>query len=101
MSLQHSPAGESRQPILLGLAGWRTSRGLSGAGTSHVGYNPGFPGWPPADDHRRPFWQFYRRPRDLETPLLLDGETFVVGGDDLYAAACELAEQVGIDLEDG
>ena len=30
-----------------------------------------------------------------------DGETFVVGGDDLYAAACELAEQVGIDLEDG
>ena len=28
-----------------------------------------------------------------------DGETFVVGGDDLHAAACELAEQVGIELE--
>ncbi len=28
-----------------------------------------------------------------------DGETFVVGGDDLYAAACELAEQAGIELE--
>ncbi len=28
-----------------------------------------------------------------------DGETFVVGGDDLYAVACELAEQVGIGLK--
>ncbi len=27
-----------------------------------------------------------------------DGKAFVVGGDDLYAADCELAEQVGLDL---
>ena len=29
------------------------------------------------------------------------GELFVVTGDDLYATAVELAEQVGIELEDG
>ena len=29
------------------------------------------------------------------------GETFIVNGDDPYANACELAQQVGIDLEDG
>ena len=29
------------------------------------------------------------------------GELFVVTGDDLYATAIELAEQVGIELEDG
>ena len=29
------------------------------------------------------------------------GELFVVTGDDLYTTAVELAEQVGIELEDG
>ncbi len=29
------------------------------------------------------------------TAMRDDGETFIVAGDDLYAAACELAEQVG------
>ena len=29
------------------------------------------------------------------------GESFIVRHADLYLAACELAEQVGIDLEDG
>ncbi len=29
------------------------------------------------------------------------GEAFVVRGDDLYTAAVELAQQVGIELEDG
>ncbi len=29
------------------------------------------------------------------------GETFVVRGDDLYTVAVELAQQVGIELEDG
>ena len=29
------------------------------------------------------------------------GELFVVTGDELYATAIELAEQVGIELEDG
>ena len=28
-------------------------------------------------------------------------ETFVVRGDDLYDVACELAGQVGVELEDG
>ncbi len=30
-----------------------------------------------------------------------DGETFVVSGDDLYAAACELAEMTAMELRDG
>ena len=29
------------------------------------------------------------------------GEQFIVRGADLYAAACEVAQQVGIELEDG
>ena len=29
------------------------------------------------------------------------GETFIVNGDDPYANACELAQKIGIDLEDG
>lgn len=29
------------------------------------------------------------------------GESFVVRGDDFYFAACELAERVGIELDDG
>ena len=33
---------------------------------------------------------------DLET-----GETFIVSGEDLYEVVIELAEQVGIELEDG
>jgi hypothetical protein len=33
--------------------------------------------------------------------VTMEGETFRVEGDDLYFAACVLAEQVGIDLIDG
>ena len=29
------------------------------------------------------------------------GETFIVNGDEPYANACELAQKIGIDLEDG
>lgn len=37
----------------------------------------------------------------IEAVRETSGETFVVRGEDLYRVAVELAEQVGIDLEDG
>jgi hypothetical protein len=37
----------------------------------------------------------------VEATELTTGETFIVRADDLYTAVVELAQQVGLDLEDG